>query len=192
MHAGFRCGRYQRGVAVYNNLCAMGLRKNLPIFTLAIKLFAKARDPLLVRKTWAEALETNIMDIPLAAARIDAAAEEGDIVSAAQVLDNMTKQQLQPNLAHFTSAVRACVSAQGVSHNAANFLLLKVEEQGMAPDLIFFTALIKSYTHADVGNFTAAYQKMKDFDIEPDRVFAETYLGTLLQPSTRVLTCTRP
>ncbi|CAE7938681.1 PPR4 [Symbiodinium necroappetens] len=185
MHAAFRCGRYQRGVAVYNNLCAMGLPKNLPVFTLATKLFAKAGDTVLVRKTWAEALETNAMDVPLAGARIDAAAEEGDIVSAATVLDNMTKQKLQPNLAHFTSAVRACVSAEGVSHNAANFLLRKVEEQGLAPELIFFTALIKSYTHADLGNFTAAYQKMKDFGIEPDRVFAETYLGTLLQPNTK-------
>ena len=78
--------------------------------------------------------------------------------------------------------MRACRNAKGVSHNAATYLLGKVEEQGLVPDVIFFTALVRTYKHAKLQSFTAAFQKMKNLGVVPDRVFAETYLATLLVP----------
>ena len=186
MHAAFRCAQYQRGVEVYNKLCDLGAPKTLPVYTLAIKLFAKTKQPALMNSTWTEALETEGMDGPLAGARIDAAAEEGDVVSAAIVLDQLKSKKLQPSLAHFTSAVLACRSANGINHNAANYLLKLVEAEGLVPDIVFFTALIRAYQRADLGMFTAAYKKMKDFGIVADRVFAETYLGALLLQPGRV------
>ena len=182
--AAFRCGQYERGIEVYQKFHELGVPKTIYIYAHAIRLFAKTGNSALVEKTWAEALDTKGVGHLLASSRLYAAAEDGDMVTAAAVLDRMVRAALQPDLRHFAPAVRACSNADDDSnYKVASYFMDKLGEGRIAPDALLFSTLIKSYRRADLEYVTSAYKKMKDFGIQPDRSVAEAYLTTLLQLS---------
>ena len=49
LHTAFLCARYQAGVEIYKTMSQLRVEKTLPIYTLAIKLFAQTRNPKLGR-----------------------------------------------------------------------------------------------------------------------------------------------
>ncbi|CAE7934573.1 PPR4, partial [Symbiodinium necroappetens] len=128
-----------------------------------------------------QALESFPLNEVLAAARIDAAAAEGDVQAAAQILDDMDKEGVKINIAHINSAIRTCWNAKGASHSAAKYLFDLIPGLGLTPDIVTFTCLIGAYTSADISDIQAVYAKMKDVGVEVDKAFAEVYLVTVLR-----------
>ena len=145
MNAAFRCRQYHFGADTYEKVCSFSLEKDPPVYTLAMKLFAKLGLMNRVREIWREARGSCELNEALAAARIDAAADEGDVESAAGVLDELINtKNCEVDLGHFTSAIHACATAQHSSHNAALFLFDRLLEMRLEPDVAAFSALVIS------------------------------------------------
>ena len=79
MHGAYLCGQYEEGVRVYQRLCNSRIGKHEPVYATAVKLYAELGEPSAVEGIWQEAMSKYDVNKPLAAARIEAAAVEGDI-----------------------------------------------------------------------------------------------------------------
>ena len=119
MHISVKCQSYQFGRMVYERICSRKLEKNGPVFAAAMKIYARLGKCERVRKIWAEAQRSCAIDAPLASSRIDAAAVEGDLESALDVLDLLNNTGIEIDILHITSAIRACHGAKGKRHEAA-------------------------------------------------------------------------
>ncbi|OLQ10947.1 hypothetical protein AK812_SmicGene5259 [Symbiodinium microadriaticum] len=104
-----------------------------------------------VREIWTDAMNTCELDAGLAAARISAAAAEGDIETAAVVLDQMNNT--------------------GIAIDALD----------LKPNVVTFACLVGAYTTAELEDILAVYNEMQELRILPNKIFAETYLVTVLQ-----------
>ena len=89
---------------------------------LAVRVVGKLRLPEVVDQIWNETKQKGWVDEIRAAGRIDAAAEMGDIVCAAEVLDYMHRSDLNIDINHFHSAMNACKNAEPPSPSAAMYL----------------------------------------------------------------------
>ena len=150
-------------------------------FATGIKIFAKLGDPERVRSIWTDAMQSCKLDEVIAAARIDAAAAEGDIESAAKVLDQMNRTGVNINIAHITSAIRACWEAPGSGHNAAEYLFNLSLALDLQPNVVTFTSLMGAYASAPLSRILCARDVMKTLQVSANKAFAEVYLNTLLQ-----------
>ena len=81
-----------------------------------------------------EALDTCALNEDLALARIDAAAAEGDVISAASVLDQLNHANRSVHIGHMTAAIRG-------SDNAARLLYRSLLDMGLQPNVVTFTCL---------------------------------------------------
>ena len=181
MHSAYSCGQYRKGAAVFQRMSNLNITKTPPSYSAALKLHAKLGQYSDVRKIWAETMRTCELDTLLAAARIDAAAAEGDIAAAATVLDKMKRQGLPINIAHVTSAIRACWEAEGHSHNAAKYIFNLLPELNLQPNVATFTCLVGAYMGAPLNEILDAYAHMQKLDVDANAAFVETYLVTVLQ-----------
>ena len=75
------------------------------MFSAALLIFAKMGDAAAVRRIWAEAMETCTLNEPLALSRIDAASVEGDVSTAASILDQMKAARVDIEIPHINSAI---------------------------------------------------------------------------------------
>ena len=107
-------------------------------------------------------------------------AAEGGVQSAAEMLDEMNRTSVQTNIAHVTSAIRACREAEGSSYNAAKFLLDMSLEMGLEPNIATFTSLMGAYSGAKLEMVMEASGHMKSLKIKPNNPFTEVYLTTVL------------
>ncbi|CAE7260196.1 PPR4 [Symbiodinium natans] len=181
MHAAIMCGQYSRGAKVYESLCALNVTKTAPAYTQALKIYAHLGLRDVVDRVWAEAQACCELDQPLAAARIDAAASVGDVQTAAFVLDRMNRSGVSVNIAHVTSAIRACWETEGHGHNAARFLYQLLLDLGLKPNVVTFTCLIGAYKTAPLEDILAAIADMQAMDIAANTAFVETFLITVLR-----------
>ena len=114
MHIAINCSQVKQGIAVYDKVCNLNVMKSSPTFTAGLKLHAALNQTEAVRQMWEEALDTCPLDEVLAGAHIDAAAAAGDAEAAASVLDLLDRTPgADINVAHVTSAIRACWAAEG-------------------------------------------------------------------------------
>ena len=180
MHAAYTCGQYREAARVYTRMCDLKVAKDAPVYATALKVFSKLEQPTAVRDIWTEALKVCELDKLLAAARIVAAAVEGDIQTAAEVLDLMNKTGVEINQGHITSAIRACWEATGSTHNAAEYLYRLHIDLDLQADIAMFTCLVGAYKTAPLEKIMGAYSDMQAMHIKSDFAFAETYLATLL------------
>eukprot|EP00439_Symbiodinium_sp_Y106_P014448 s2801_g2.t1 len=180
MHGAYLCGQYEEGVRVYERLCSSKIGKHEPVYATAVRLFAKLGLPSEVEGTWQEAMSKYDLNKPLAAARIEAAAVEGDIQAAAQVLDDMKHSDVEIDVGHITSAIRACWEATGSTHHAADFLFDLLLDLELQPDIALYTCLIGAYKAAPVDKVVGAYSRMRELGLKADFAFAEIYLATLV------------
>ena len=181
LHLACKCGKYEQGARIYEHANQLNVSKNALTLTAALAIHAELNETHAVRQIWTESLQTCKLDEPLAQARIAAAAAEGDITSAAEVLDIMIKDRVNINNAHITSAIRACWEAKGNYQNAAEHLFNLSIKLGLQPEIPSFTCLMGAYRNANLTRISAAYSRMKDFGVEPNRAFAEVYLIAVLQ-----------
>ena len=66
-------------------------------------------------------------------------------------------------------------------HRAGKYLFDLLPELGLQPTIISFTSLIGALRAGQLQDILSAYKDMKTQGIEPDQVFAETYLVSVLQ-----------
>lgn len=66
-------------------------------------------------------------------------------------------------------------------HRAAKYFWKLFPEFGLAPDIVSFTALVGSYKGAPLEDVLSAKAEMESSGIDPNRVFAETYLAAVVQ-----------
>ena len=144
LHAAVNCVQYKAGAEIYHKLCEQQITKTSATYSAALKIFAKLGQNETVRELWEEAKTNPMCEInePLAAARIDAAAEEGDFESALVVLNEMNQTKVSINIAHITSAIRACWEAGGISYKTAERLLNLCPVLGLEPNIVTFTCLV--------------------------------------------------
>ena len=121
------------------------------------------------------------LDKQLALTGIHAAAAQGDVLRASELLDEMQQKGLQIGVQHITSAIRACWEASGNRHNAAKHLWQFMMQLDLQPDIAAFTCLLGAYKSASLEDVLAAYADMKRHGIEANRPFSETYITSVLQ-----------
>lgn len=182
LHAAFLCGEYQEGALIYGKCKQRCSNIHPPVYAASLRIFAKLQDFEQVRAIWAEAMETCDLSEPLALARIAAAAEEGNVSEAAQVLDLLNNTAwLRVNVQHVSSAIRSCWGWGKTEHRAAKYFYKLLPVFEIIPNIIVFTALIGAYKAAPLNEIISAYQEMKDLKILPNIVFAETFITSVLQ-----------
>ncbi|CAE7530084.1 unnamed protein product [Symbiodinium natans] len=179
MNAALGCGQYRAGVALYERLCNLELNKEVLTFNLALKLYGKTGNWSSVKQVWQEARAAYRMDETMAAARLVAAADEGDIRTAAEVLDEMVQMNLSADVGHFTSALRACTAAEHKAYNAAMFLFNSMLNMSLTPDVQVFTALISTFAGRPVSDFQRIRHEMDELGVQPTWLFADAYLKAL-------------
>ena len=180
MHISLNCTQVQQGACAYERLCNLKVQKTPPTITAALKIYARLGKTENVRKIWAEAKKTMKIDELMTAARIEAAAAEGDVETAAQVLDEMTHSSLEIDTLHVTAAIRACWEARGKRHNAAKWLYQLLPKFGLEPNIVTFTCLLGAYATAPLPEILAVRGEMHKHGVKPNKVFAETYLNSAL------------
>lgn len=181
MHAAFRCRKYSDGANIYEQCQTNCKTIDQPVFVIAMRIFAKLRKNTRVKQTWNEALDAFGLDDFLASARIVAAADVGDVETAAEILDEMERSNVSINVYNINSAIRACKGQGERQHKAAKCFFDLLHKFQLSPTIVTFTSLIAAYKTADLQCILSTYNEMKDMHIEPDAVFAETYMFTLLQ-----------
>ena len=181
MHAAFRCRKYSDGANIYEQCQTNCKTIDQPVLVIAMRIFAKLGKTTKVKKIWNEALDAFGLDDFLASARIVAAADVGDVETAAEILHEMNRSNVSINVYNINSAIRACKGQGERQHEAAKYFFDLLHEFQLSPTIVTFTSLIAAYKTADLHCILSTYNEMKDMHIEPDAVFAETYIFTLLQ-----------
>ena len=183
LHTAVECVQYKEGAAIFDGLCKLDITKTSATYSAALKIFARLGHNATVKELWEEARNNPACDMnePLTAARIDAAAEEGDVESALLVLNNMTQTNVSINIAHVTNAIRACWTAGGVKYRTAEHLFNLTARLGLEPNIVTFSCLVGAYGAAPLEKALAAYADMRRMGIEPNPPFADAYLGAILK-----------
>lgn len=150
-------------------------------FTSAIRIFAKLGENEKVRKTWDQARKECKLSHMLVASRIHAAADLGDVETAAAMLDLLNTSNLEVNAIVLTSAIRSCWGWGAKQHRAANYFWNLFPKFDSKPNIVAFTALIGAYMKAPLEDILVAKREMEVSGIKPDRAFAELYLATVVQ-----------
>ena len=88
---------------------------------------------------------------------------------------------LRVNVQHVSSAIRSCWGWGKTEYRAAKYFYKLLPDFEILPNIIVFTALIGAYKAAPLNEIISAYQEMKDLQILPHIVFAETYITSVLQ-----------
>lgn len=100
MQGALRCRRYEEGIKIYDKCRTSSQVLHEPVYTAAMKLFGKLGAPSRVRNVWDEALQVVGLTEVLAAARIAAAADEGNVSATAEVLDLMNESGVPVDVGH--------------------------------------------------------------------------------------------
>eukprot|EP00930_Biecheleria_cincta_P080279 TRINITY_DN6844_c0_g1_i4.p1 TRINITY_DN6844_c0_g1~~TRINITY_DN6844_c0_g1_i4.p1 ORF type:complete len:340 (-),score=56.73 TRINITY_DN6844_c0_g1_i4:315-1334(-) len=179
--AAFRCAKYQAGTKLFLKMIELGITNTEPTYTMGMKLFAKEHRWDMVHKLWGEVQKSGVLAVPSCGARIDAAAEEGDIEGAVKILDMMYDENLEVGVSNFNSAIKACQNADKPSYVAAEFLFDKMTHAKLRPSIITFSTLMGAYSQAPLGKLQGARAQMATWGIQPDKVFLEKYVHSVFQ-----------
>ena len=174
MHEALDCQQYKEGTRVWRQRRKRNATRTFPTFTAALKLHARVNLTSDVRQIWAEAREACDLTDVLAAARIDAAAAERDVETAAEILDEMNRTGVNINIAH----IRACWQASGSRHSAAKFIFRFSRGLDLQPNIANYSALVGACVTAPLSEVQAVLSS-KEL-LEPDRAFAEVCLTSVL------------
>ena len=178
MHTALRLEDYQEGSVIYRRIQNLNLPMTLPMYTTAMKLCGKLAHFEEVDELWGKLVRLGEIDSHAAAARIDAAADEGHIEGAKQVLDYMREENLSADVAHFTSAINACANANGAGHaKSAQRFFDRMLAQGIKPDVAVFTSLVGAFRGEPSQSFFRLLKDMKKYKLKADKVFVERFLG---------------
>ena len=186
MHAAYRCGKCAEAAAIYMWATLGEVETNKMTLLHGLKIFGKLRDRSNVSAIWDEVLERGWLDKFRAAARIDAAAEMGDIEEAAAVLDLLQNRSIPCDELHYTSAINACKNSYDKKrHVAAMYFLKSMIENAVLPDTVTFGSLMGSHGSAPLGKIQRLLSEMDKCRIPPNAPFAEETLAAIFQGKLR-------
>ena len=181
LHAAVRCQEYKAGAELFDRCREKCSVIHLPVYTQALRIFGKLGEPARVREVWAEALEVCSLDMVLVSARIAAAADEGDIEGAAEILDKADASGIPLEGSLLNSAIRTCWGAGKYRDKAARYFYGLFAKRGLVPNIVTFAALAGAFKSSPLDNLLWTYSEMKSFQVRPNRIFAETFLAAVLE-----------
>ncbi|CAE7587394.1 unnamed protein product [Symbiodinium sp. CCMP2456] len=187
MHAAYRCGKCTEAAAMYMQVRTSGkVETNMVTLLHGLKIFGKLRDKSNVSVIWDEVLQRGWLDKFRGAARIDAAAEMGDIEDAADVLELLQNRSIPCNELHYTSAITACKNSHdNKRHVAAMYLLSEMLKSDVQPNTVTFGSLMGSHTAAPLKRIQILLAEMYKHGIQPNTLFAEESLSAIFQGQLR-------
>ena len=187
MQAAYKCKKCAEAAAMYMRTRTLGSFETNPVILLhGQKIFGKLRDKSNVSAIWDEVLERGWLDKFHAAARIDAAAETGDIEEAAAVLDLMQNRSIPCNELHYTSAINACRNSDDKKrHVAAMYFLSRMLENAVLPDTVTFGSLMGSHRSAPLGKIQRLLSKMDKIRTQPNALVVEETLAAVFEGALR-------
>ena len=182
MHGAFRCREYQAGAAFFEKCQQASSILDVPVYGLALKIHGKLGNHEMVRKIWNQTLRDCNLTDTLATARISAAADAGDVETAAEILDLIDNTKgLSIEVHHVNSAIKACWGSKKRMNKVAQYFFDLLPKLELKPTLISYTNLIGALETGKLQEVVVAYRDMKRQQISPDTIFAETYLASLMQ-----------
>ena len=123
MNAAFRCQKYQEGASIYKKCERVCQNLDEPVFSAGLRLFGKLGEPEEVRQVWDTVIKKGNINDVLAASRINAAADEGDVETAAAVLDLMQEKgiQLKSTISHQQSELAGALATNSIRQQSTSF-----------------------------------------------------------------------
>lgn len=176
-----RCGEHQQGALIYEKCRENCEHFEEQTFNAAMKIFGRLGDSNKVRTIWDEAREKCKLSQMMVSSRIHAAASEGDVETAAAMLDLMNTSKLVVDEFVLTSALRSCWGWGKNQHRAAKYFWDLFPKFHAKRDIAAFTALIGAYKTAPLEDILTAKAEMKALQIQANRFFAETYLCSVIR-----------
>ncbi len=155
------------------------------VYVDAMKLYGKLKQESPVRELWAELQRLDLVNQIVAQARISAAADNGDVDSAREVMAYMEKKQIEMNELHFSSAINACANSndKNRARNAAD-LFDAMLDKGLKPNLVTYSSLVRSLKGSPSKDVLDVLASMKVQGVKANNVFAENFMFIFLkQPS---------
>ena len=180
LHAAVRCREYQAGAKIFEKCQKRCKIIHGPVYTQALKIYGKLEEPTRVREIWAEAMEVCELNIVLASARMAAAADEGDIEGAATLLDQVNASGIPFDTSLVNSAIRTCWGSTKYRDKAARYFYGLFAQFELVPTVVTFATLAGAFKCSPLKEILWTYQEMKALQIAPNRVFAETFLTSVL------------
>ena len=178
MQAALKQRDYKEGYKVYKRIQYM----TLPTYSVSMKLLGKLAEYDEVERLWANLMELNLVDEVLAAARIDAAANNGDIQGAARILNYMGEKGIGANLVHFTSAINACANANAADRaKQAQVFFDRMATNGIEPNIVTYVNLLRAYSEEPSECCLHLLADMQEHGVKPNVVFAENFLFIFLK-----------
>ena len=182
MQAAHVCREYVYGFKIFERLHHPNITMDGPAYAVAMKLLSKLGKHAEVDELWGKLLASGLVDQVSAQARIDAAAEGGDIPQALAVLQYMEETDILPSVLHYTSAINACARADvaGKAQQASD-LLDEMLGKAIDPNIVTYATLVRSWRGAAGLDMFGLIASMKSRGVRPNHIFAENFLFNYLQ-----------
>ena len=160
-------------------------RQSLPeVYAIAMRLYGKLHKVDEVEELWGELLELECMNQILAQARINAAADNGDVDSVREALAYMQQTRVQVNELHLSSAIHACANSNDENRALhANNFFDEMLERRLNPNIVTYSSLVRSLTGSPRKGLLDLLDNMKAHSVTANEVFAESFMFAFLQPS---------
>ncbi|CAL1170057.1 unnamed protein product [Cladocopium goreaui] len=181
MNAAIHYDQLLQGASLYRK-CKESCQQDSFCYSTALRIFGQLEDTERVCEVYQEALKDCGLNGHLAMSRISAAARVADVKTVAQVLDQMESRRVDIDLYHLTSAIRACSDFESKErHLVAEYFFTQIHELRLQPDTAVFSSMVATQWQAPLPVIDSLYIDMKNMQVEPDKLFAELYLTTVLQ-----------
>ena len=138
------------------------------------KAVARSHETNVLLQTHSVPTRLDLVDKIVAQARIDAAADNGDVDSAREVMAYMQKKQIEMNKLHLSSAINACANSndKNRARNATD-LFESMLDKGLKPNLVTYSSLVRSLKGSPSKDLLDALANMKVQGVKANKVFAE-------------------
>jgi len=186
MQVAFQCRRFFEGAKMFERLRAVKAPMTLPVYAIALKLYGKLQKLDEVRELWAELQGMGHVNKILAQALLTAAADNGDIDSAREVLAYMEKKGIKADRFHMSSAINACANSNDENRaRDATSLFHEMLDKGLETGIVTYSSLVRSLKGSPNTQLLDLLDNMKAQGVKANNVFAENFLYIFLKKPSR-------
>ena len=183
MHAAYRCGQYDYGRSIFQQMCKKSLPKNSITFNCAIRLFVQSNESDKVFQLWDEAQSQRGYWEPrqtylLMSEMVNAMGDFGNITGIVTFLDVIMKAGLEIDEGTWGSALNGCKIA-GKPHTAKYFLE-EMKSRSVPINLIHYTHAMAAHAGRKLENITAFAEEVAMTGIDIDEYFVEMHVTSLM------------
>mmetsp|Transcript_174746 Transcript_174746/g.554597 ORF Transcript_174746/g.554597 Transcript_174746/m.554597 type:complete len:354 (+) Transcript_174746:68-1129(+) len=191
MSAALKCRAYDRGIELYEQMCAAETRQTLPTYTAAIGNFARGQQytqalqigqkMMQDLQAWEGISRDEYFDqVELAyMALIDAAAQVGDVEYATSCLEAVRAAcSKPPSIVLHGAALNACKNSKNAA--AAQKLLAQMRQHGIQPNIVAYACAMAAHRNEPLASINALASTMREDCVEPTRAFLEEHVATLI------------